>query len=41
MITINGLEQMRDKVGEELGISDWHAVTQENAHQWWRLAFQQ
>jgi acyl dehydratase len=29
MLTISGLEELRDKVGEELGVSDWHEVTQE------------
>jgi acyl dehydratase len=28
MLTINGLDEMRAKVGEELGVSDWHEVTQ-------------
>lgn len=28
MLTINGLDEMRAKVGEELGVSDWHDVTQ-------------
>ncbi len=28
MLTINGLEEMRAQVGEELGVSDWHEVTQ-------------
>lgn len=29
MLTINGLDGLKDKVGEELGVSDWHEVTQE------------
>ena len=29
MLTINGLDEMRAQVGEELGVSDWHEVTQE------------
>jgi acyl dehydratase len=29
MLTISGLEDLRGKVGEELGVSDWHEVTQE------------
>jgi len=29
MLTITGLEEMRANVGEELGVSEWHAVTQE------------
>jgi acyl dehydratase len=28
MLTITGLDEMRAKVGEELGVSDWHEVTQ-------------
>ena len=29
MRTINGLDELRALVGEELGVSDWHTVTQE------------
>jgi acyl dehydratase len=29
MLTISGIEGLRAKVGEELGVSDWHEVTQE------------
>jgi acyl dehydratase len=29
MLTITGLEELRAKVGEELGVSDWHEVTQD------------
>ena len=29
MLTITGLEELRAEVGEELGVSDWHEVTQE------------
>jgi len=29
MITINGLDELKAKVGEELGVSDWVEVTQE------------
>ncbi len=29
MLTITGLDELRAKVGEELGVSDWHEVTQE------------
>jgi acyl dehydratase len=29
MLTISGLDDLRTKVGEELGVSDWHEVTQE------------
>jgi acyl dehydratase len=40
---INGLDELKSKVGEELGVSDWHEVTQEEVdafadatgdHQW-------
>jgi acyl dehydratase len=43
MLTISGLDELRNKVGEELGVSDWHEVTQERIdafaeatgdHQW-------
>jgi acyl dehydratase len=29
MLTLNGLEGVKAHVGEELGVSDWHLVTQE------------
>jgi acyl dehydratase len=29
MVTISGLDELRTRVGEELGVSDWHEVTQE------------
>ncbi len=29
MITITGLDELKAKVGEELGVSDWHEVTQD------------
>jgi acyl dehydratase len=28
MLTINGIDDLRGKVGQELGVSDWHEVTQ-------------
>ena len=28
MLTISGIEGLRSRVGEELGVSDWHEVTQ-------------
>jgi acyl dehydratase len=28
MLTISGLDELRSRVGEELGVSDWHEVTQ-------------
>ena len=29
MLTINGLEELRARAGEDVGTSDWHEVTQE------------
>jgi acyl dehydratase len=29
MLTISGVEELKAKAGEELGVSDWHEVTQE------------
>jgi acyl dehydratase len=29
MITINGIEELQAKVGEDIGVSDWHDVTQD------------
>jgi acyl dehydratase len=29
MLTLNGLDEVRAHVGKELGVSDWHLVTQE------------
>jgi acyl dehydratase len=29
MLTISGTDELRAKVGEELGVSEWHEVTQE------------
>ena len=43
MLTISGIDELRAKVGEELGVSEWHDVTQERIdafadatedHQW-------
>ncbi len=43
MLTLNGLEEVKAHVGQELGVSDWHEVTQEDIdrfadvtgdHQW-------
>jgi len=43
MLTIDGIDDLKTKVGEELGVSDWYAVTQERIdafaeatgdHQW-------
>jgi acyl dehydratase len=30
MLTLTGLEEIRGHIGAELGVSDWHLVTQEN-----------
>jgi acyl dehydratase len=32
MVTITGLEELHTRVGEELGVSDWHEVTQESVN---------
>ena len=29
MLTINGIEDLKTRVGEELGVSDWHDVSQD------------
>lgn len=29
MITLTGLDEVKQRVGDELGVSDWHEVTQE------------
>ncbi len=29
MLTLTGLDEVREHVGKELGVSDWHLVTQE------------
>jgi acyl dehydratase len=43
MLTITGIDELKAKIGEELGVSDWHEVTQEEIdafadatgdHQW-------
>jgi acyl dehydratase len=43
MLTITGVDELRSKVGTELGVSDWHEVTQDEIdafadatgdHQW-------
>ena len=31
-VTINGLDELKTKVGEEIGVSDWHEVTQEDVN---------
>ena len=32
MLTISGPEELKSKVGEELGVSEWHEVTQERVN---------
>src|SRR5436853_2685194 len=32
MLTISGPDELKAKVGEELGVSDWHEVTQERVN---------
>ncbi len=43
MLIVNGLDDLKGRVGQELGVSDWHEVTQEKVdafadatgdHQW-------
>ncbi len=43
MLTVNGIDDLKTRIGQELGVSDWHEVTQENIdkfaevtgdHQW-------
>jgi acyl dehydratase len=29
MVTLNGIEGVKEKVGEEIGVSEWHEVTQD------------
>jgi acyl dehydratase len=29
MLTVNGIDELKSRVGEELGVSEWHDVTQE------------
>ena len=29
MLTVNGIDELKSKVGDELGVSEWHDVTQE------------
>jgi acyl dehydratase len=42
-LTLNGLDELKERLGQELGVSDWHEVTQEDVntfadvtgdHQW-------
>src|SRR3979411_1454870 len=33
MLTLSGLDEVKSYVGKELGVSDWHLVTQETINQ--------
>ncbi|MGI8863412.1 MAG: MaoC family dehydratase [Solirubrobacteraceae bacterium] len=33
MLTLSGLDEVKSHVGKELGVSDWHEVTQEKINQ--------
>jgi acyl dehydratase len=37
MITINGIDELKGKVGEELGVSDWREVTQKEVDEFARV----
>jgi acyl dehydratase len=37
MLTLTGLDQVKDFVGQELGVSDWHLVTQEEIDEFARV----
>ena len=37
MLTLTGLDQVKDYVGKELGVSDWHLVTQEEIDEFARV----
>jgi len=30
MLSIKGIDEVKDRIGEELGVTDWHAVTQKD-----------
>ena len=30
MLTVNGIDDLKTRIGDELGVSDWHEVTQED-----------
>ena len=30
MLTLSGIDEVKARVGEELGVSDWHEVTQDD-----------
>ena len=29
MLTVNGIDELKSRIGEELGVSEWHEVTQD------------
>jgi acyl dehydratase len=37
MLTLNGLEQVKEHVDKELGVSDWHLVTQQEIDEFARV----
>jgi acyl dehydratase len=37
MLTLNGLDEVKAHVGKELGVSDWHLVTQERIDEFARV----
>jgi acyl dehydratase len=37
MLTITGMDELRAKAGEELGVSEWHDVTQESVDEFARV----
>ena len=32
MLTVNGIDDLKARIGQELGVSDWHEVTQQNVN---------
>ncbi|HEX8156779.1 MAG TPA: MaoC family dehydratase [Solirubrobacteraceae bacterium] len=37
MLTVTDLEDLRSRVGDEIGVSDWHEVTQESVDEFARV----
>jgi acyl dehydratase len=37
VLTVTDIEQLRSRVGEEIGVSDWHDVTQESVDEFARV----
>jgi acyl dehydratase len=37
MLTLTGLDEVKSHVGEELGVSDWHEVTQDEINEFARV----